>query len=159
MNADTIRTAQVIGLVTPLFLSGVTASASYLTLPLLYTKPPSVSAPVIAQFFKRAAFIVPPMAVISIICPVYLAITIPDQRSAYAIASTANLGIVPWTLAMMKTYARLITIGGSKALQQRVSASEVTALMKKWTWMNFVRSGMFLVAGLAALQAKIDAEL
>jgi Domain of unknown function (DUF1772) len=160
MSVGILRTTQIIGLTTSLFLSGVNAGASYLTLPILFTQPPSVSTPIFQTLYKRGAVSLPPLAVFSSLCSAYLAFALPEQRSLYVVASMGTLAMIPWTLvAMMETNNRLCAIADSKIEQEKVKSEEVEALLRKWTWMNYVRSGLMMVGGLTGLFALIDADI
>ena len=136
---NTIRTAQVLGLTSSIFLSGVNIGASHLTLPILYTRPASISTPIFNEFYIRGAVTLVPLGVFSASCSALVAYLLPSQQTLWAIAGVATFAQVPWTLlVMMKTISRLNAIAASKAEQEKASKEEVVALLRRWAWMNIV---------------------
>lgn len=154
---NTIRTAQALGLTSSIFLSGVNIGASYLTIPILYTRPTSVSAPIFKELYLRGAVSLVPLGIFSGSCSALVAYLLPHQRSLWAIAAVATLAQTPWTLlVMMKTNERMITIAESKVEQEKASREEVVGLLRRWGSMNVVRGLLAMVGGLAGLWAVME---
>ncbi|GAB7350602.1 hypothetical protein MBLNU459_g1171t1 [Dothideomycetes sp. NU459] len=154
---NTIRTAQVLGLTSSILLSGVNIGSSILTVPILYTRPASVSTPIFHEFFARGKATLVPLGFFAGACSALVAYLLPPQRRLWTVAAVATLSQTPWTvLAMMSTNNRLIAIAGSKAEQDRASKDEVVSLLRKWAWMNAVRGLLALVGGLAGVLAVVQ---
>ena len=150
----TIRTTQILGLTSSIFLSGVNIGASVLTLPILYTRPIATSTPIFHELFTRGAVTLVPLAILSATCSATAAYLLPSQRTLWTIAALATITQIPWTLiVMMSTNNRLVGIAGSKAEQAKVSKEEIVVLLKRWTWMNAVRGLFALVGGLVGALA------
>lgn len=153
----TIRTAQMLGLTSSLLLSGANIGASYLTLPILYTRPTSTSTPIFNELYTRGATTLVPLGTFSAICSALAAYLHPSQRQLWAIAAVATFAQTPWTLlVMMGTNNRLNAIAASKTEQEKASKEEVEGLLRQWAWMNVVRGLLAMVGGLAGLWAVID---
>lgn len=154
---NTIRTAQVLGLTSSLLLSGVNIGSSVLTIPILYTRPTSISTPIFAEFYTRGAVTLVPLGLFSASCSALVAYLLPSQRNLWAIASVAAFAQTPWTLlVMMKTNNRLNTIAASKDEQEKASKEEVVGLLRQWSWMNIIRGGLPLVGGLIGVWAIVE---
>ncbi|KAF8847928.1 DUF1772-domain-containing protein, partial [Acephala macrosclerotiorum] len=150
----TIRTSQILGLTTSLLLSGINISASLLTLPTLYSLPPSTSTPIFSQLYYRGAASLVPLGLFSASCSLLTAYLHPAQRTLWAIAGVATLSQTPWTLlVMMPGIKRLNGIAESEVEREKVRREEVEGLLRQWTWMNFVRGGMPLVGAVCGLWA------
>ena len=156
---NTIRTAQVLGLTSSIFLSGVNIGASQLTLPILYTRPPSISAPIFHEFYIRGAVTLVPLGLFSASCSALVAYLLPSQQTLWAVTALATFAQLPWTgLVMMKTINRLNAIAASKVEQEKASQEEVVALLRQWAWMNIVRGLMAMVGGLTGVWAVVEGQ-
>ncbi|CAF9924767.1 hypothetical protein IMSHALPRED_006294 [Imshaugia aleurites] len=154
---NTIRTAQVLGLTSSIFLSGINIGASYLTLPILYTRPTSTSAPIFHEFYNRGAVTLVPLGLFSASCSGLVAYLFPSQQTLWAVAGMATFAQLPWTgLVMMKTIKRLNTIAASNVEQEKASQEEVVALLRQWAWMNVVRGLMAMAGGLTGVWAMVE---
>ena len=153
----TILTAQVLGLTSSLVLAGINIGASHLTLPLLYTRPASISTPLFSELYIRGALTLVPLGIFSGSCSALVAYLLPAQRQYWAIAAVATYAQTPWTLfGMMKTNNRLNAIAASKVEQEKVSEEEVVGLLRRWAWMNVVRGLLALVGGLTSVYAVME---
>lgn len=156
---NTIRSFQVLSLTTSLVLSGANFGASALTLPKLYSRPPSVSTPIFEELYTRGGLALVPLGIFSASCSAIVAYSIPSQRSLWAAAGLATIGQLPWTLlVMMPGIKRLNAIAASTALQEVANREEVTGLLMEWAWMNVVRGGFALIGGLIGSWALIDSK-
>lgn len=154
---STIRTAQVLGLASSIFLSGINIGSSLLTLPNLYTRPTSISTSIFNEFYVRGAATNVPLGIFSAACSALVAYLLPSQRQIWSIAGAATIAQIPWTLlVMIGTNSRLNSIAASKVEQEKVSKEEVESLLKRWAWMNVLRGLLALVGGLAGLWALIE---
>ena len=153
----TTRSLQVLSLTTSLVLSGANFGASALTLPILYTVPPSISTPIFEKLYTRGGVALVPLGIFSASCSAIVAYSLPGQRNLWSAAALATIGQLPWTLlAMMPGIKKLNAIAASKGAQEKTDKEEVTGLLKEWAWMNVVRGGFALVGGLVGLWALID---
>ncbi|KAH7147180.1 hypothetical protein B0J13DRAFT_665354 [Dactylonectria estremocensis] len=151
---STKRIAQAFGLTSSIFLAGINIGASYLTVPLLYTRPISISTPFFNEFYLRGAVTLVPLAVVSALSSAFAAYLVPAHRCLWATAAAATLSQIPWTLfAMMTTNTRLNDIAASRFEREGASKEEVVALLKRWRWMNIVRGSLALTGGLCAIWA------
>lgn len=158
-TATTLRTTSLIGLTTSIHLSGIYFSSSHLALPLLYRMPTDASTQAFTQLYYRGAKTVVPMALFSSLCAGVAAYLDTDQRRrvGYAVAAVATIATLPWTqLVMMDTNHALLAIGADQKAREKVSAAEVEGLLRRWTWMNFVRSGFAAVGGVVGLMVVVD---
>lgn len=156
----TIRTAQALGLTSSIFLSGVNIGSSVLTVPILYTRPTSISTPIFREFYLRGAATLVPLGIFSGTCLALVAYLLPAQRQLWAIAAAATLAQTPWTLlVMMGTNNRLSAIAGSMIEQEKASGEEVVGLLRRWAWMNVVRGLLAIVGGLVGLWAVIEQKI
>jgi hypothetical protein len=156
----TIRTAQVLGLTTSILLSGVNIGTSFLVLPILYTRPTSITTPIFSELYTKGAITLVPLGIFSASCSALIAYLDPSQRNLWAFAAVATASQTPWTvLVMMKTNNRLNAIAASEKEQEKASDQEVVALLKQWTWMNFVRGGLALAGGLAGVWALVERQI
>jgi Domain of unknown function (DUF1772) len=153
---NTIRIAQVLGLTSSIFLSGINIGSSHLTVPILYTRPASISTPIFNEFYLRGAATLVPLSIFSASCSALVAYLLPSQRNLWATAAVATIAQLPWTiLAMMKTNNRLNIIAASKTEQEK-SQEEVVGLLRQWAWMNVVRGLLAMVGGLAGVWAVME---
>ena len=156
---NTIRIAQALGLTSSIFLSGINIGSSVLTVPILYTRPASISTPIFREFYLRGSVTLVPLGIFSGTCSALVAYLLPAQRQLWAIAAMATLAQTPWTLlVMMGTNNRLIAIAGSKIEQEKASGEEV-GLLRQWAWMNVVRGLLAMVGGLVGLWAVIEQKI
>ena len=156
---NTVRTAQVLSMTSSIFLSGINIGASLLTLPILYTRPPSISTPFFNEFYNRGAVTLVPLGLFSASCSALVAYLLPSQRTLWAVAGVSTFAQVPWTvLVMMTTVKRLNAIAGSKVEQEKASKQEVVALLRRWTWMNVVRGGLAALGGLIGVWAIVEGQ-
>ncbi|KAI4240236.1 MAG: hypothetical protein L6R40_005265 [Gallowayella cf. fulva] len=144
-----IRTFQVLGLTSSIFLSGMNLGTSYLTIPTLYPLPPSISTPIFHQLYIKGALSLVPLGLFSASCSAIAAYLLPAQRQLWATAALATVAQTPWTLlVMMKTNDRLNAIAASKTEQEKASREEVEGLLRRWAWMNGVRGLLAMAGGL-----------
>ena len=156
---NTIRTLQVLSMTTSIFLSGINIGASILTLPILYTRPASVSTPFFNEYYNRGAVTLVPLGLFSASCSALVAYLLPSQRHLWAVAGLATFAQVPWTaVVMMKTVKRLNAIAASKVEQEKADKQEVVALLRQWTWMNVIRGGLAALGGLTGVWAIIEGQ-
>lgn len=156
---NTIRTAQVLSMTSSIFLSGINIGASLLTLPILYTHPPSISTPFFNEFYDRGAVTLVPLGLFSASCSALVAYLLPSQRALWAVAGISTFAQVPWTvLVMMTTVKRLNAIAASKVEQEKASKQEVVALLRQWTWMNVARGGLAALGGVIGVWAIIEGQ-
>jgi len=152
-----IRVAQVLSLTTSIFLSGINIGTSYLTIPILYTRPISISTPVFNELYTRGAATLVPLCIFSAFCSASIAYLLPSQRELWVIAAVATIAQLPWTvLGMMKTNNRLNAIAANTNEQEKASKAEVVGLLRQWAWMNIVRGLLPLVGGMAGLWAVVE---
>jgi len=153
----TTRAAQVLGLTSSLLLSGANIGSSVLTVPILYTRPTSISAPIFSEFYTRGFHTLVPLGVFSASCSALAAYLLPSRRELWVVAAVSTISQLPWTaLAMRNTNNRLIAIAGSKSEQEKASNEEVVGLLRQWAWMNIFRGLLAMVGGLAGLWAVIE---
>jgi len=153
----TIRTFQVLSISSSLVLSGANIGASILTLPILYTRPSSISTSIFQELYSRGAVTLVPLSLFSASCSAVVAYLLPDQRGLWGLAGLVTITQLPWTLlVMMGGIKRLNQIAESKEEQEKAGKEEVTGLLKEWAWMNVVRGGFALAGGLVGLWALTD---
>lgn len=156
----TIRTSQALGLTSSLVLAGINLGSSFLTVPLLYKQPTSVSTTIFREFYINGAITLVPLGIFSGACSALAAYLVPSERTLWAIASTFTLAQLPWTLiVMMSTNNRLCGIAVSPVEQEKVAAKEVVNLLQRWAWMNIVRGGLALVGGVTGVWALLQAQV
>lgn len=154
---STTRVSQAFGLSTSLILSGINIGSSLLVLPVLYTRPPSISTPIFRELYHRGAVGLVPLGIVSGLASCTAAYLYPRQRSVWLFVGATTMAQMPWTLlVMMETNLRLCEIGESKALAETVGQMEVVGLLRKWTWMNLVRGCLPLIGGLTGLWALVQ---
>ncbi|KAL8868933.1 MAG: hypothetical protein Q9174_004654 [Haloplaca sp. 1 TL-2023] len=152
-----VRTTQTLGLTSTLILSGINFGASLLTLPILYTRNPSISTPIFHELYTRGAVSLVPFGIFSATCSALTAYLLPSQRQLCATAAIATASQTPWTLLVMKgTNDRLNGIAGDKLEQEKVDRDEVVGLLKSWTWMNVGRGLLALGGGMVGLWAVME---
>lgn len=153
MDDTTIRTAQVLGLTSSIFLSGINIGCSILTIPILYTRPASISAPIFNEFYTRGAATLVPLSIFSATCSALVAYLRPSQRKIWTTAALATIAQIPWTLlVMLGTNNRLNAI----AAGAHASEAELVGLLRRWAWMNVLRGLLALVGGLAGVIAVME---
>jgi len=153
----TIRTAQVLSLTSSLVLSGINIGSSLLTIPMLYTRPVSITAPIFSEFYHRGLVTVVPLNLFSASCSALVAYLFPAQRSLWAIAGGVTVSQLPWTgLVMSSTNSRLNSVAASQIEQEKISQEEVVGLLKQWYWMNLLRGSLALAGGLVGVYALIE---
>ena len=156
---NTIRTAQVLSMTSSIFLSGINIGASILTIPILSTRPTSISTPFFNEYYDRGAVTLVPLGLFSASCSALVAYLLPSQRHLWAIAGVSTFAQLPWTvLVMMNTVKRLNAIAASKVEQEKASKQEVVALFRQWAWMNIVRGGLAALGGLTGVWAIIEGQ-
>ncbi|KAI4086039.1 MAG: hypothetical protein LQ344_007897 [Seirophora lacunosa] len=152
-----VRTTQILGLTSSLILSGVNFGASFLTLPILYTRHPSISTSIFHELYTRGAVSLVPLGLFSAACSALTAYLLPSQRQLWATAAIATASQTPWTLLVMKGTNDLLNgIAGDKVEQQKVDKQEVVALLRSWSWMNIGRGLLALGGGLVGLGAVME---
>ncbi|KAL8663593.1 MAG: hypothetical protein Q9202_003781 [Teloschistes flavicans] len=146
-----------LGLTTSLMLAGINIGSSALTIPILHTRPASVTTPIFHEFYLRGAALNVPLAILSAACSATVAYVLPAQRQLWVTAAVATISQLPWTLlVMMGTNQRLIAIAQSHVEQEKVGKDEVEGLLKRWGWMNYVRGGLALVGGGVGVWALLE---
>ena len=147
-----IQAAAYIGGISSTLLSGINFSASQLTLPILYRLPAESSTSIFEELFYRGGWTIVPLTLFSTFCTGTAAYLEPTKRSGYAAAAFASFASLPWTAVIMRpTIQQLIKLANDERYRQKVEAKEVVSLLKKWTWMNNVRSALALLGGAAGL--------
>lgn len=155
----TIRTAQALGLTSAILLSGINLGSSLLTIPLLSTRPPSISTPFFHEFYLRGAATLVPLGIFSAACSALVAYLLPAQRRIWTLAAVGAAAQTPWTLlVMMGTNRKLIEIAESAVQREKVGRGEVAGLLARWAWMNAVRGLLALGGGLAGLWAVMEGQ-
>lgn len=152
-----IKTLQVLGLTSSIFLSGGYFSSSHLTVPILYHLPTSTSTSFFAKFYHRGVMTVVPLAIVSAVSSAAVAYLVPSRSMEYMAAAAATLATLPWTvLVMTNTNRKLMELNANAVEREKVGDAHVVTLLKKWRWMNLVRSAMALVGGLLGTMALIQ---
>ena len=125
-----IQTAQVLGLTSALVLGGINLGASYLTLPILYTRHPSISTPIFNELYTRGALSLVPLCIFSASCFATASILSSAVPNLWVFAGAATVTQLPWTLfVMMNTNKKLNAIAASKTEQEKAGKEEVAALL------------------------------
>ena len=149
-----VKSLQVVGLTSSLFLSGIYFASSHLTLPILYRLPTSTGTSVFVELYNRAVPVVVPLAVVSSLSSATVAYLDPAQRTSWAVAGALTLATMPWTIVvMMSTNKRLMELDESEVEREKAGSQEVVRLLKQWTWMNMTRSVMAMAGGLLGFWA------
>jgi hypothetical protein len=146
---------QVLGLSSSLILSGINFGASHLTIPLLYNLPVPTSTRLFSSLYHRGAITLVPLTLFSGLNFGTLAYLIPSQRLTYAIAGASTLSALAWTqIVIAPTNKRLCEVSEMGDVEtEKVKGEEVDELLRRWKWMNFVRSGLALAGGLVGFSA------
>ena len=153
---NTIRGAQILGVTSSLLLAGANIGSSILTMPLLYTRPTSISTPFFSEFYSRGAVTLVPLSIFSATCSGLVAYLLPAQRNQWAMAGMTTISQLPWTLlVMMATNKRLIAVSESQVLQEKAGREEVLGLLVYWARMNILRGSLALVGGLIGMWAMV----
>lgn len=161
-ESNPIRTtATLLGITSTLVLSGINIGTSLLFVPHLPTLPIEDSTRIFAGLYHDGAKAVVPLAATSILSYAYLAATAPASRS-WALAAGLVVSTLAWTrIVVMPVNKRLVDIARSGGGEARVGGggrdgmSEVEGLLESWCWMNYVRGGVALAAGMVALRAVV----
>ena len=128
-----IRTSQVLGLTSAILLSGINIGSSLLTIPMLYTRPLSITAPIFSEFYHSGLVTVVPLCIFSASCSALVAYLFPAQRTLWAIAGGVTISQLPWTgLIMAGTNSRLNTIAASKIEQLQARLSRRKQTKRRW---------------------------
>jgi hypothetical protein len=147
-----LRATSLVAVTSSIWLSGIYFSNSQLVLPILYRKPVGVSSAIFAELFQRGTNAIVPLMVISALATGTSSYLDPQKRTQYAISGLLTLSTLPWTIfVMMGVIQQLITIAEDPKIQEKTSQAAVEGLLRSWTWMNFIRSGLSLAGGLLAL--------
>ncbi|KAF2717445.1 hypothetical protein K431DRAFT_189516, partial [Polychaeton citri CBS 116435] len=149
-----LRAAQLVGLTSSLFISGINFSAGHLTLPILYRLPGGTASDIFQELYFRGAWTVAPLAILSTLSSgtaAYLAGP-GNTRLLWAAVGGATISTQIWTaFFMMPTNNELIRISqvpeGEKREEEAKKAG-VNKLLRKWVWMNHVRAALAATGGL-----------
>jgi len=156
-----IHAAKLLAVPLSFALTGFSLAFSTIAVPALYDLPASASAPTLVHIFRQGGTLVVPSTLLLTTTATYLSYIIPRQRRLWAFVAVAAVLPLPWTTAVMlpSNISRLVEISeGGKAAQDRATANlEARQLLKKWVWQNYVRGGLVLAAGVAAVQATLNA--
>ncbi|KAJ9637569.1 hypothetical protein H2204_004718 [Knufia peltigerae] len=153
MDSNTIlRTTSILGLSSSLFVSGVSFSQSYLTIPLFIGLPQETTTPLFKDLYYSGAKLIVPLALTSTLSTATAAYLDVEKRTGYAVAAAATVSILPFTAAVMfKCIHRLIAIADDAKVREKTQPGEVDGLLNQWKWMNFVRAGLSGVGGVVGL--------
>ncbi|KAJ8096611.1 DUF1772-domain-containing protein [Lipomyces tetrasporus] len=168
------RVAQAVGVGGALWLSGNIAALSLISIPALVRSqtedsvPTSILSRQWKYTFEAGKSQNPPIAVATATSFCYLAWSVRagtqlgrlvprNSIALYCIAAILTIGIVPFTIiAMTPTNSRLIAIAEQKrdaGGSVKPNDEPVEVLMKKWMFLNGIRSFLPLLAGATALVA------
>ena len=159
-NPQLVQTAKLIAVPLPFALAGFSFGFSYITVPFLYDQHASVSTPFIVNIVKLGGLFVAPGSCISAAAALYLAGSLPAQRSTWTFAAATVAMPIVWTLTVMlpSSINRITAISENKVVQEKATVSlEARQLLKKWVWQNSVRAGLWLAAGVTAVSATVGA--
>ncbi|KAI9878901.1 MAG: hypothetical protein M1830_010205 [Pleopsidium flavum] len=120
-----ILLAQAIGITTSAMLSGGILSITLITVPSLLLSPPPLLARQWRLAYSIGSTIAPPLALLSSTAYTYLAwtlsstpLTVNHPRGEwYAFAAAATVGVVPWTLGVMRGVNGLLKERAGRAEQ------------------------------------------
>lgn len=120
----------------------------------MYELSPETVTKMFARVFYRGSAVVAPLSIVSAIATGTLAYMHPEQRNIFAAATVATVAPLIWTRVVMgSTVDRLLELGNNAAMREKAGSTEIVALLKSWTAMNFVRSGLGAAGGFIALWA------
>lgn len=169
-------TASLVGITSTLMLSGFNISTSHLFVPLMYKLDKQTSARMFDRLYHDGMKVVVPMAAAGITSFSYLAYSSPSpslagvdfgvgsgvigtslgKRPAFALAAGLVVATLVWTrVVVMPVNERLVSFAREVGAQDKVSAGDVEALLRRWWWMNYVRGAGALAAGVLALAASL----
>jgi hypothetical protein len=152
VELTTAQTAAFAGCISSTLLSGINLSASQLTLPILYRLPSTMTPDIFEELFYRGGWIIVPLTIFSTIASGLAAYNEPSKRFGYIVAAVTSFASMPWTAIIMRpTIQHLIKLAHDEKYCQSVPAADVVALLRRWTWMNNVRSTLALIGGCTAL--------
>ncbi|KAL6243143.1 hypothetical protein RBB50_009694 [Rhinocladiella similis] len=153
MDSKTIlRATSFLGLSSSIWVSGISFSQSFLTIPLLLGLPSETSTPIFKDLYYSGATLIVPLAVTSALSTATAAYLDAEKRTGYAVAAVATISILPFTAAFMfKCIHRLIAIADDAKIREKTQPGEVDGLLTRWKWMNFVRAGMSGIGGVVGL--------
>jgi len=157
--ATLLRTAKLIAVPLPFFLSGYSYSFSQNSVPGVLEQPAHVNTPIFNHVFHTGAQVIVPGALLGLATSSYLAYVIPAQRTLWGAAAIANVAPLLFTqLVMFSGIKRLLAISEDKKLQEKATANlEHRQLLSRWVTQNYVRAALYAVAGVAALRATVAA--
>ncbi|CZT24077.1 uncharacterized protein RCC_09794 [Ramularia collo-cygni] len=143
-----------------LFMSGYSAAATHLVLPLLYRDHPArITTPMFRHTFYEGGKVAIPCTLGSSAMAALAAYLCVDtsQRALYLAAMATTLGTTPITLLiMMPGIKRLIAISESPAEQEKCDQTlEHRQLLKSWSFWNGVRVVLYLCGGCVGLWAGV----
>lgn len=145
---------QVAGISGAFALSGVYFCSSQVFLPTMYELSPETVTKMFARVFYRGTAVVAPLSMLSAVATGTLSYMYPEQRNIFAAATAATVAPLIWTRVVMGTTVnQLLELGNNAAMREKAGSTEIVALLKSWTAMNFVRSGLGAAGGFIALWA------
>ena len=151
---DTTKMLQVAGISGAFALSGVYFCSSQVFLPTMYELSPETVTKMFARVFYRGTAVVAPLSMLSAVATGTLSYMYPEQRNIFAAATAATVAPLIWTRVVMGTTVnQLLELGNNAAMREKAGSTEIVALLKSWTAMNFVRSGLGAAGGFIALWA------
>ncbi|MCJ1389956.1 hypothetical protein MMC18_002814 [Xylographa bjoerkii] len=155
-----IRVLQAIGLTTSAFLGGAVLAMSYAAIPPLYSAPSPLSAKQWRVLYRRGVVVAPPFAALTSAIFGYLSYTLKQtsrpNAEFYGLAAASVIGIVPYTLLVMKgtndkLMARAVEAEKldvtDKVTQAGMPKGESTnELLDRWAFYNAIRGVFPLMA-------------
>lgn len=157
---DLHRTVSFLSIPTALLCSGYQACFSQNSIPILLSQPVSMSAPAFTQLYNRGITIVVPGAILASLGFGTLAYSAKSdiQRKLYATSAVCSLSVMAFTRTYMANgLAKLLEMGGDALQQEKAAQSgEAVRLLKAWSGQNWVRSALFLSAGVLGMVASSD---
>ncbi|KAK0747980.1 hypothetical protein B0T21DRAFT_323331 [Apiosordaria backusii] len=138
------------------FTTGISLTFSTLITPLLLTSPTPLMLQQWKKMFLAGKTHMPPLSILSAVGFFYLAAKSPAHRNLWSTAGGLSLGIIPYTLLLMKgtnhallkkesdLTARLKTSGAVVVSEQEEMGAK--QLVDWWGVLNLGRTGMYLGA-------------
>ncbi|KIW20370.1 hypothetical protein PV08_00945 [Exophiala spinifera] len=153
MDSTTVlRATSFLGVSSSIWLSGISFSQSYLTIPLLVGIPSETSTALFKDLYYSGAKLIVPLALTSTLSTATAAYLDAEKRAGYAVAAAATISILPFTAAVMfPCIHRLIAIADDAKVREKTQPGEVAGLLTQWKWMNYVRAGLSGVGGVVGL--------
>ena len=154
MTDSITQALQALAISTSFIAAGQTFGASYLTIPPLYRLPVQFSAPYFRDFFYRGASTLVPLSLISAATNLSLAYMANDDRvrRAHTLAGVSAFLIQLWTaIALSSTNSSLLSLTANQP--KIMTSAEVVYLLQKWTALNYMRTVLGSVSGMAGLYA------